>query len=182
MPPHYIIGLDVDGVVADFASAYKALCETLIGKPIPSMDQWDFPQAAGYSDTEVAVVWKFIHQYPEWWDTLVPLETEAAFPGADVYYITARPRVPGTLAITESWLRRHVDPQARVILASDKGAAARALQLTHYVDDRPENLASVKMYNPWTRTFLREQPWNQGMRAWPGTRITALKEVDLWSK
>ncbi len=160
---HLILGIDVDGVVADFVDAYRYLCQHLVGKPLPERPAcWDFPQAAGYTEAEVERVWAYIHANPEWWDTLRPLAGPLVWPGADVYYITARPRVPRTLSITESWVRRCVDPKARVLLAPDKGAAAKALRLTHYIDDRPENLLAVRKASKDTLVTLRRQPWNEG--------------------
>jgi hypothetical protein len=37
---------------------------------------------------------------------------------------------------------------------------ARALNLTHYIDDRWENVVDVRQYNPTTEVFLLTQPWN----------------------
>ncbi len=159
-----ILGIDLDGVLADFVSGYRLKCLDLVGRPLPKVPTcWDFPQSCGYTDAEVIAVWEWIYQHPEWWGTLAPLAGPLLLPDdADVYFITNRPLRPGVKAVTERWLAYwYRVPHPTVVMTKRKGEAANALHLTRFIDDKPANLREVRLARSKTRLTLCRRPWNQ---------------------
>lgn len=178
-------GFDVDGILADFNAAYIALCIETSGRdlfPARPFDivTWNYPESYGYTAEEVSRVWEVIKADTTFWFELEPYAGVVKFRkalanllsnGHDVYFITSRPG-ENAKTQTEAWLWRHLAmlEWPTVLISSDKGACARALKLTHYIDDRNENLADVVAYSPTTHTYRMQQPWNQHIE---GTRVVS---------
>lgn len=173
------IGLDVDGVLADFIPAYQALVVRMTGKDLfkPGDDVnppcWDWPQFRGYTDTEIKAVWAQIIADPEFWSKLKPLEGcdtlalcfEALSAEHDLYFITARPGARAK-AQSEYWLWANVAGFSNrypttVLISPAKGLCARALKLDAYIDDNLDNALSVASVSPATRTYLLDRNYNQ---------------------
>lgn len=168
-----ILGIDCDGVLADFNSAFIDRVIAVTGRdlfpPRPfDIPTWNYPEWYSYTRQEVSDVWEDIKRDPLFWATLpvYPDTTQAlrrletlAYNGADVYFITARPGVRAK-AQTEEWLQAsgYSHQLPTVLVASEKGLCATALGLDVYLDDRWENAVDVA-YTP-TRTFLLNRPWN----------------------
>lgn len=164
-PP--ILGLDIDGVLADFVGAYSKLLVERHGKPLPEAPtQWEFPLAFGYTQEEVDQAWAWIAAHPEWWLGLRPLEESQLVlpPTADYYFVTARPASPGTLEATEAWLCQCGVSRPRVIMANRKGLVAAHLELDAFIDDHPGNLQEIAACSPKTALTLCRRPWNQHTR------------------
>lgn len=179
------IGIDIDGVLANFVSSYKDYIVRVTGRDLfPSGDIWDswnHETAVGYTSADISLVWDCIRADPCFWKSLSPYpETRAALfavsdqiaTGSDVYFITARPGVAAK-AQTEDWLHQHWPtfhvPRLTVLLSSHKGLCARALNLDAYIDDRIENVidvAATSMFDdpPQCRTFLLSRPWNASLK------------------
>lgn len=160
---HHIIGMDIDGVLADFNTAYVDLVERHTGVRLELPPKtWDYAKAAGVDDS---AVWAEIAQGAFWRD--LPI-----LPGAcdviarlnslpNVYYITTRPG-HWAKAQSEYWLINHGADCPTVIVSKDKGAIAQGLGLTVMVDDKPENLDAV-MNGCWDGNF--DDPMNIMLRA-----------------
>lgn len=173
------IGIDVDGVLADFNSAYIARCIEVTGvdlfPPRPfDIWTWNYPESYGYTKAQVSAVWESIKQDELFWVSLEPYPgavefgwTLQAMSEEDLYFITSRPGVNAKVQ-TEAWLMAVLDIEhPTVLISSEKGLCAKALNLTHYVDDRTENLQSVRAESPDTITFRLVQTWNADVEgAW----------------
>src|SRR5258706_2384760 len=63
-----IIGVDIDGVLADFTKGARTLCKGLFGKPDDSLIQtgWGF-DSLGMSSQEESLMWKTIDRSKNWW-------------------------------------------------------------------------------------------------------------------
>jgi hypothetical protein len=163
------IGFDMDGVLADFGSAYRDVERTLFGDAVgasPSAPEDDMtpdaqrdavPAAGGPKETERRrrLVWDRIRATPDFWTTLGATE-----PGAiqdlhalmmrhqwEVVFITQRPATAGDTVQrqTQRWLIQHgFDIPSVLVIAGSRGAAIHALRLTHHVDDSPQNCVDVK--------------------------------------
>lgn len=173
------IGVDVDGVLADFNAHFIERVIQVCGEdkfpPRPfDIPVWDYPKHYGYTTKQLTAVWEHIEQDLNYWRNLPKYHnTETALlalaqfehKGNDLYYITSR---PGQAAKeqTESWIQRHTRvqtaalPAPTVLLSSRKGAAAYALDLDAYIDDKLENLYDVHTDTPITTLFLQNRPWN----------------------
>jgi hypothetical protein len=159
------IGFDMDGVLADFAAAYRAIETRLYGpEPARADDPEDAADAQG-DETPVPsrrrrdAVWTAIRQTPDFWETLAPLD-----PGAvrrihemtlrhrwETFFITQRPATEGTTVQrqTQRWLAAQgFDLPSVLVIDGSRGAAAGALRLDYHVDDSPANCVDVKAESP----------------------------------
>src|SRR5690349_10135318 len=111
------IGVDLDGVLADFNSAFVGVLEKVTGKKVPAgtipPKAWNWPSEIGLSEEEVKTAIGWVDANPYWWtklnftdgegrDTIQRLSGLA--PHHDVYFITHRGGVPGAKAYSEDWL------------------------------------------------------------------------------
>ena len=163
------VGFDMDGVVADFASAYRDLECDLFGAdttdPTPNAPEEEKEQTPDRatnpavskqgSDRRRRAVWDRIRATPDFWTTLKPtdpvavrrLHAEMLRCGWEVVFITQRPSTAGETVQRQSqrWLvQQGFDMPSVVVIAGSRGAAINALRLTHHVDDSPQNCVDVK--------------------------------------
>jgi hypothetical protein len=181
-----IIGLDIDGVLANFNEAFKAVLADTSGRdlPTPGIDSppvWNWPTHFGYNEAEERTAWAHVDQSLGFWANLRPLfsaeETEALLaavqtPLDDLYFLTARPGQTAKRQ-TEDWLLFAGVEMPTVLLALpnkiqesangvgfSKGTIGEALRLTHFVDDRAENCLWVKKMCPKTHVILLKHNYN----------------------
>lgn len=171
-----IIGVDVDGVLADFNRSFIELvveetCRDLLPPRPFDIPVWNYPQYYGYTDSEVARVWEIIEQHPSFWARLSPYTDifdssiylrDAMAAGHDVYFVTSRPGLTSKRQ-TETWLWQQGFPNPTVLISSAKAAIAGALKFDAYIDDRWENAVGVAGTN--TKSVLLNRPWNAGYNA-----------------
>ena len=164
------IGIDVDGVLADFDSAFRQVEHGMFGTSqtpqastcddedesvAPSATLREATKNAGESATRQAAVWRRIRATADFWTTLRPCDAESIrrLHGMmlrhrwEVVFITQRPQTAGDTAQrqTQRWLTRHgFDMPSVLVIAGSRGAAANALRLTYHVDDSPRNCVDVK--------------------------------------
>lgn len=174
------IGLDIDGVLADFTSAYISVLEHVSGKkstlkPGEDVSCWFFETTVGFDAEDVTKAWKAITADPLFWTKLRPMvETESALvtfnkvyqSGHEVYFITNRPGIaPHTQTMV--WLMAHGFPTPTVLMSPEvnkqsmKGHVAKGLSLTHFIDDKPENCWAVKAAAPDCLVALYSRRYNE---------------------
>jgi hypothetical protein len=164
------IGFDMDGVLADFATAFHQIEAHLFGpvesagatrpedeeereagRARPPADQT--PSAAD-SRRRRDAIWQLIRSTPDFWTLLRPTE-----PGAvariqeqalrhrwEVFFITQRPATEGDTVQrqTQRWLiAQGFDMPSVLVIGGSRGAAAGALRLDYHVDDSPQNCLDV---------------------------------------
>jgi 5'(3')-deoxyribonucleotidase len=180
------IGIDMDGVLADFVTSHIQAIKKITGKELPPLsdtypDVWDYDKAAGVTSEERNQVWEYI-KASGFQAKLLPLPgaveaierlNAAAYGGHHVYFITSR---TGSLAKmhSEQWLRWHGMDNPTVLIAHNKGPVALGLELEVFIDDRPENnedvintLTGRNTSQPGAeraltcRVYLPDQPWNR---------------------
>lgn len=166
------VGVDIDGVLANFNASYIERCITVTGKdlfpPRPfDILTWNYPESYGYTNEEVSSVWEDIKSDGYFWEDLLAypntaealrrLDTEE-LAGSEIYYITARPGIY-VKHQTEIWLQKQfpVHGVSTVLISSHKGLCAAALKLDRYIDDKPENVLETSLH---CRTYLMNRPWN----------------------
>jgi hypothetical protein len=160
------IGFDMDGVLADFAGAFRHVETRLFGgvptiaaeAPEVEAQQEEAQEAAGASPREMRrrrdAVWNAIHRTPDFWTMLKPLD-----PGAvrrihalmirhrwEVFFITQRPATDGQTVQrqTQRWLvAQGFDLPSVLVISGSRGAAAGALRLDFHVDDSAQNCLDV---------------------------------------
>ena len=165
------IGFDMDGVLADFASAFCAVEQRLFpdasgllpdqpeeepATPAPGQAP-SKPNAAGdpYEMRQRRdKIWEQICATPNFWQSLPPTE-----PGAvrrvhqlmmryrwEVFFITQRPETDGDTVQrqTQRWLvEQGFDLPSVLVIPGSRGAAAAALRLDYHVDDNFQNCLDV---------------------------------------
>jgi len=162
------IGFDMDGVLADFSSAYHAVEERLFGPVRAATPVEDPEDEAGKQDEEDErerraseisrrrdAIWHAIQATPDFWETLQPLDVAAVRRVHEmalrhrweVFFITQRPATEGDVVQrqTQRWLVQQGFPLPSVlVIAGSRGAAAGALRLDYHVDDNTRNCIDVK--------------------------------------
>lgn len=170
------IGIDIDGVLADFNSSFIQTVIAVTGEdkfpPRPfDIPTWHYPQYFGYSeevmDYKKGPVWAAIFENPSFWSSLIAYPKVPLFllilasdTVHDFYFITNRDGIQ-VKNQTERWLNAKGFPRPTVLISGAKGLCAQALKLDVYVDDRWENCLDVKEKSPSTRVFILDRPWNR---------------------
>lgn len=183
------LGFDIDGVLADFNSAYMALIVQVTGRNLfPDQYEphtWFYPEALGYKPDELTAVWAAINADARFWCSLRPYAhthhvidrlTQRVWNGDDVYFVTARPSLNAKWQ-TEKWLSSVGMISPTVLIASDKGLVCHALSLDVHIDDRHRNALAVAKTT--TKSFLLDRPWNRRhQKQDDGHRVTRITEVE----
>lgn len=174
------IGVDCDGVLFDFTSAYVRKLEAVSGKrcTLPRGQEphcWDWPKEYGFDAGDDDKAWESIRGDVYFWATLAPMiEAPQAcnvlhnlyMQGHEVYFITHRMgQAPHAQTLTALRLLGIEMPQ--VIVAQKKGPLAEGLDLTHFIDDKFENVCDVAAYTTDRKTgehtckvYLLNKPYN----------------------
>lgn len=173
------IGVDVDGVLADFRSAFRALARSHQPGESPGstrliQDAQD-AQAAPLAAIEVRRLWKVIAHTPNWWLQLKayePAEIPRLFAlarqnGWEVFFVTKRPKSAGdtVLVQTQWWLERHgFYMPAVVTVPGSRGELANALRLDLVLDDQIDNCAEVISASSAKAVLMLRDPRQEELR------------------
>lgn len=146
------IGFDIDGVLADFRSAFRQTAEQHLRKPVGADDT---PQTRASLDADdVRRVWDHIAKTPNWWMGVPAYEpaqiarlyglTRAS--GWEVFFMTKRPPSAGDSVQfqTQWWIERFgFYLPAVMTVPGSRGEVANGLRLDLVVDDQIINCAEV---------------------------------------
>ena len=159
------VGFDMDGVLADFAAAFREVEKRLFGAA--STVVADAPEVEARQDEAAArhgvaietrrrrdAIWKAIRETPDFWTTLKPHDPGAVQRiydlmirhGLEVVFITQRPSTVGQTVQrqTQFWLRQQgFDLPSVLVIGGSRGAAAAAVRLDYHVDDSPQNCLDI---------------------------------------
>lgn len=149
--------VDVDGVCADFVSAFYLLARAR-NPQIPAVTthtQTAWYNWEGMSREEVKANWTFIKQSPTYWASLHSLMSQAdkralliagLTPGISLYFCTSRPGY-NVKQQTEIWLKGEIPGFLPTILvaerAHNKPAIAMALDINLSLEDNAENAHEI---------------------------------------
>lgn len=183
------IGLDLDGVVAQFNESYRRLLHQLEPEvpinPAPPLT-WSYEVTQdGFDRRTVDRAWTHIRARPAlFWGSL------PAYPGAvefawglthlgSVSVVTARPGNDEAAVRDTSaeWVRHTLGIRAPVHLAATvpKAQICRELELDVLIDDCPENVADLPAH---TRGLLLDRPWNAAAPV-PSAAVRVWSYVDI---
>lgn len=162
------IAFDMDGVLADFATAFREVETRLFGASSTVAESPEVEAAQEESEDARAAesptphemrrrrdaIWKVIHNTPDFWMTLKPCDPDAVKRiqemmlryGWEVFFITQRPATTGQTVQrqTQLWLRSQgFELPSVLVISGSRGAAAGALRLKFHVDDSPQNCLDV---------------------------------------
>ena len=160
------LGIDIDGVLAEFNTAFKKFFPKISDDFVP--DVWDWPRKYGATDDELEEAWDILRDSSDFWRRLSPYPEMAeqskvindlSADGHEIYFITAREGWCAKFE-TETWLRQHGVAYPTVIISpgSRKWKVCSALELDAMLDDSLDN---VRVISNVCRTYLLDRPWNQ---------------------
>lgn len=146
------IGIDVDGVLANFRDAFYKAADACGTRHVVDPD--DPRSAQSVAQKDVHRVWEYVAKTPNWWMTLEPYEpdqiarlyrlTRAA--GWEVFFVTNRPGSAGDTVQfqTQWWIERHGFYLPAVLtVPGSRGEIANGLRLDVIVDDLVMNCVDV---------------------------------------
>lgn len=162
------IGLDIDGVLADFRTAFRHTAERCLHKPVA--EEADEEQARGsLSPDEVRRVWGHIAKAHNWWMDVPAYEpaqiarlyglTRAS--GWEVFFMTKRPASAGDSVQfqTQWWIERFgFYLPAVMTVPGSRGDIANGLRLDLVVDDQLINCAEVIGAGSTKAVFMLREP------------------------
>jgi hypothetical protein len=146
------LGIDVDGVLADFRSAFRQASKSSLGHAIG--DQADPKSSESLGEKDVARVWEHIGRTSNWWMTLRPYEPDQVErlyrvtrdAGWEVFFLTNRPASAGDTVQfqTQWWIERHGFYLPSVLtVPGSRGEVANGLRLDLVIDDLIMNCVEV---------------------------------------
>ena len=151
------IGLDVDGVLADFRTAFHQTAVHCLRHDIRDVE--DLKSTDALADQDVKKVWDEIGRTTNWWMDLKPYEADQIARLYDltraatweVFFLTKRPPSAGDSVQfqTQWWLERQGFYLPAVItVPGSRGELANALRLDLVVDDLILNCIEVVSASP----------------------------------
>lgn len=169
------IGLDIDGVLADWAGAFCQVAHANgYGEHFPVRWQdckaWDFAPR-----NLIMEVWEK-HTDHDFYLNL-PTMPDAQLHFKPLAYVTAR-NIP--TEITEAWLFRNGFPSAPVRTVGynqSKVATLEGLGIDTFVEDRAE--AAIELNANGILCYLLNRPWNVNVDCGDVPRINHLSEIQL---
>ena len=204
------LGLDLDGCLFDFNTAFVRLAQTRTDKLIPQPSDtwpttWDYLVDDGHLDRrDYQQLWKEICRgdHPGFWSLLPRYPCSKSLieivgnQCQEVYFITSRcgptRRQDSTRAVTrliqDTVEDRDFIARPTVIPVDshhEKIPIINALRLTHYVDDRDDTLTELASYQGKVNIGLWSMPWNQSGQCvkYPSvTRLTSPEAFEQWLK
>jgi hypothetical protein len=145
------IGIDVDGVLADFRTAFHDTSKTSLRRRVETDDPGLTQPLA---PDEVKRVWEAVARTPNWWMALKPYEADqiarlyslSRDAGWEVFFLTNRPASAGESVQfqTQSWIERYGFYMPSVLtIPGSRGEVANGLRLHLVIDDLLLNCIEV---------------------------------------
>jgi hypothetical protein len=164
------IGIDVDGVIADFRSAFRAAAVRCLRREVADSDSSDrLDQAGPLSPEDVRRVWDHIARTQNWWMDVPPYEpaqiarlysmTRAV--GWEVFFMTKRPASAGDSVQfqTQWWIERFGFYLPAVLtVPGSRGDIANGLRLDMIIDDQVINCIEVISAAPAKALLMLRRP------------------------
>ena len=146
------VGIDLDGVVANFKSAFETAASEA-GVPLPAGDA-ERASVDPLSSRDVKRIWDFVKRTPNWWVRLAPYEPAQIIRlyemsrrlRWEVVFMTRRPSTSGDPVQFQSqwWLEQQGFFYPAVLtVPGSRGELANALRLDVIVDDQIHNCVDV---------------------------------------
>lgn len=168
------IVFDLDGVLCNFIGPAVKKGYELAGRPEPEnwvQSCWD--DYGGLTKDEIAKLWKYIEENPNFWSELPPLfsVTESndvvwlLHEGCRIYFATNR-RFPGAYEATLDWLDMFMGFSQGLVITKRKGEFCRVVDADYYIDDKSENVdCAIWLTDGKTKSYVMDSPTNRGQYA-----------------
>jgi uncharacterized HAD superfamily protein len=160
------LGIDIDGVLADFRTAFRDTARDCLHREVP-LDASDDKTPLGHTDIER--VWNHIARSPNWWMSvrayepaqiakLYALSRSARW---EVCFLTKRPASAGDAVQfqTQWWLEQQgFYLPAVMTVPGSRGELANALRLDLAIDDQFVNCAEILGAGPTKALLMLRDP------------------------
>jgi hypothetical protein len=151
------IGIDIDGVLADFRTAFHNAARQCLRRDIEEPDDPKAPQVVQQKD--VKRVWDWVGKRTNWWMELEPYEPDqiarlysiARAAAWEVFFMTNRPASAGDSVQfqTQWWIERYGFFLPSVLtVPGSRGDIANGLRLDLVIDDLSINCVEVASSSP----------------------------------
>jgi hypothetical protein len=166
------IGIDVDGVIADFRTAFRAAAVRCLRRDVAESGD---PDATGpLSPDDIRKVWAYIARTQNWWMEVPPYEPDqiarlyslTRAVGWEVFFMTKRPPSAGDSVQfqTQWWIERFGFYLPAVLtVPGSRGDVANGLRLDMIIDDQVLNCIEVISAAP-TKALLMLRSANDATR------------------
>ncbi len=146
------IGIDVDGVIADFRTAFHAAAVRCLRRDVADSD--DLESVGPLSPDDVRRVWEYIARTQNWWMDVPPYEADQIARlysltraiGWEIFFMTKRPPSAGDSVQfqTQWWIERFGFYLPAVLtVPGSRGDIANGLRLDLIIDDQVINCVEV---------------------------------------
>jgi hypothetical protein len=161
------IGLDMDGVLADFRTAFHESAQRCLKRDVQTAGSPGARETLGEGDLKI--VWDLVARTPNWWMEVQPYEPEQIARlhdltrelGWEVFFLTKRPPSAGDTVQfqTQSWLERYGFYLPAVLtVPGSRGEVANGLRLDIVVDDLILNCVEVVSASPSKAMLMLRDP------------------------
>lgn len=189
-----VIGIDCDGVLANFSVAYAKLLTAQTGIKFPDYSKeepttWYWEREAGVTKLEEAQVWEQIRADKRFWFNLAPCQGAPEFLNNldlmehEVYFVTDRSGWMPQYQ-TSCWLQQFYTDPSVIISRKGKGAICKAIGIDVFLDDKVENIESIWSESPMTQAWMLRKPYNEklhGADRVVGSLEEFAERTKLWS-
>jgi hypothetical protein len=166
------IGIDVDGVIADFRTAFHAAAVRCLRRDVA--DSEDIESVGPLSPDDIRKVWDHIARTQNWWmdvaayepDQIARLYSLTRAVGWEVFFLTKRPPSAGDSVQfqTQWWIERFGFYLPAVLtVPGSRGDIANGLRLDMIIDDQILNCIEVVSASP-TKALLMLRSTNAATR------------------
>jgi hypothetical protein len=157
------LGIDVDGVLANFRASFCVTAERVLRREVP--DEVESPGGANdLAPAEIRRIWEHIGRTKNWWMGIEPYEPEqiarlynvTRAAGWEVFFLTKRPPSAGDSVQfqTQWWIEQFGFYLPAVLtVPGSRGDIANGLRLDIIVDDQLINCVEVVSASP-TKALL----------------------------
>jgi hypothetical protein len=164
------LGFDIDGVLADFRSAFRETAARATKRGLEEMEAGSSPNSATpLAADDVRRVWDQIARTSNWWmeidayesDQIARLYALTRAAGWEVFFLTKRPPSAGDSVQfqTQWWIERHGFYLPAVLtVPGSRGEVANALRLDLLVDDQLINCVEVVSASPTKAILMQRSP------------------------
>ena len=182
-----IIGIDVDGVLADSEPLYRQTINRLFDLHLKQEDitSYKYEECAKLTDDQMRLFWKTFYQEGGWLK-IKPLKAAKKFLDKlkrekhRIVIVTSRPR-KHIKKETYQWLKKHKMPYSEIIFLENHKSKHQAALLhghkfDYFIEDYYEY--ALDLAQRGVKVLLMDYPWNRRGKPHPNIkRIKSLKEA-----
>lgn len=184
-----IIGIDIDGVIADSEPLYRRTINKLFNLRLKQKDitSYQYEESAGLTDDQMHLVWKTFYR-EEGWLKIKPIKGAKKFLDKlkkekhRIVIVTSRPR-EHIKKETYQWLKKHKIPYSELIFLENhkskhQAALLRGHRFDYFIEDYYEYARDLAQRE--VKVLLVDYPWNRRGKPHPNIyRIKNLQEAEV---